>query len=590
MHVKTNTAADFLQKLTTVFPSTAALSGPAMATQSRPRSTSSGSTASSISSSSTQSSSADEDSADDSRTLTDTDEEAMDETETMFSALSLDSQMRLFPVGNNDAHLGAGSGRLEEMKNTPLFSAKVKLAAEGNDAAENVAGTEQQVGSQRDNIFPEYGLLAVDVESVQGFLDAKQEESYEAAVDPRIFVNVNTPWSAFICGSQGSGKSHTLSCLLENCLIESKRLGQLPKPLTGLVFHYDKFNSFSAGQVCEAAYLCSSGIPVKVLVSPSNFWNMQEAYKNMPNLPKGAPKPTVSPLYFEESQLTIGRMMRLMAVKESDGPMPLYIEVIFMILRQMAGEARGVGGVNYQRFKAKLAEEGLTAAQRGPLNLRLDLLESFMIPKEMPGTRKSKSPKTFGLEPGTLTIIDLSCPFVDEGSACVLFDICLGIFLERRTGGGRVIALDEAHKFMGDTVGAKDFTENLLSVIRLQRHLATRVIISTQEPTISPKLLDLCSMTFVHRFTSPDWLKVLKSHLAGASNNGNKVDDDESKGAIQEIFDVIVHLSVGEALMFSPSAMLTVRDGKIEKLGLSYRKVMIRKRLTADGGKSVQAE
>lgn len=32
--------------------------------------------------------------------------------------------------------------------------------------------------------------------------------------DPRVFLNGNAPWSAFICGLQGSGKSHTLACML----------------------------------------------------------------------------------------------------------------------------------------------------------------------------------------------------------------------------------------------------------------------------------------------------------------------------------------------------------------------------------------
>src|SRR5204863_353082 len=65
----------------------------------------------------------------------------------------------------------------------------------------------------------------------------------------------------------------------------------------------------------------------------------------------------------------------------------------------------------------------------------------------------------------------------------------------------------------------------LLQVIRLQRHLGTRVIISTQEPSISPKLLDLCSVTIVHRFTSPDWLKTLRRHLAGASLTARALED-----------------------------------------------------------------
>lgn len=89
--------------------------------------------------------------------------------------------------------------------------------------------------------------------------------------DPRLLFNVSSPSSTFICGSQGSGKSHTLSCMLENCLIPSK-IGQLPNPLTGVVFHYDAFISDTVGSPCEAAFLSShQGAKVRVLCSPTNI-------------------------------------------------------------------------------------------------------------------------------------------------------------------------------------------------------------------------------------------------------------------------------------------------------------------------------
>lgn len=144
------------------------------------------------------------------------------------------------------------------------------------------------------------------------------------------------------------------------------------------------------------------------------------------------------------------------------------------------------------------------------------------------------------------------------------------------------------NQFMTDSTSAKNFTDSLLSVIRLQRHLGTRVIISTQEPTISPKLLELSSMTFVHRFTSPQWLEALRSHLAGASaeaSDGN----EGGKRDVRKIFETIVNLDVGDALLFSPSALLDCKDMKTNKLGMSYLKVRVRQRLTADGGRSVLA-
>lgn len=135
------------------------------------------------------------------------------------------------------------------------------------------------------------------------------------------------------------------------------------------------------------------------------------------------------------------------------------------------------------------------------------------------------------------------------------------------------------------------FTESLISVIRLQRHYGARILMATQEPTISPRLLDLCSMTIVHRFSSPSWMAALKGHLAGVSYQG----DGNSERNTDEIFDAIVTLEAGQALLFSPSAMLEVSESTtnapshvaaINKLGLRYVKMRVRQRLTTDGGRS----
>lgn len=143
---------------------------------------------------------------------------------------------------------------------------------------------------------------------------------------------------------------------------------------------------------------------------------------------------------------------------------------------------------------------------------------------------------------------------------------------------------------MTGTESSSTFTESLLSVIRQQRHLATRVIIATQEPTISPSLLDLSSMTIVHRFTSPSWLAAIQTHLAGVSSEGNA-----SKRGVANIFKQIVELEAGQALVFSPSAMVGMEDGanhrslSMQKLGTRYLQVRVRERVTADGGRSILA-
>jgi hypothetical protein len=49
-------------------------------------------------------------------------------------------------------------------------------------------------------------------------------------------------------------------------------------------------------------------------------------------------------------------------------------------------------------------------------------------------------------EAGEVTIIDLTCPFVDPNTACVLFRIGMTMYLESGTSTGKIIAVDEANK------------------------------------------------------------------------------------------------------------------------------------------------
>lgn len=145
---------------------------------------------------------------------------------------------------------------------------------------------------------------------------------------------------------------------------------------------------------------------------------------------------------------------------------------------------------------------------------------------------------------------------------------------------------------MNSTTEANKLTDTLLSSVRLQRHEGIRVFISTQEPTITTALLDLCSITIVHRFTSPAWLHALKSHLAALDLT---LLQDNGERTAQDIFREIVNLRLGEALCFCPSAIVGVegipgdKQVKVKKMGTGYLKVIIRDRLTQDGGKSKMA-
>ena len=142
----------------------------------------------------------------------------------------------------------------------------------------------------------------------------------------------------------------------------------------------------------------------------------------------------------------------------------------------MAVESQGAPAFDYDVFRKRVDAEALTGQQIAPLKLRLELLESFMdrpskteegqqafaFPDTKAGRQarskwlvqkarersieKQSAERVWDFKPGTLTIVDLSCPFVDESSACALFGICLDLFLESRNIASRIVALDEAHK------------------------------------------------------------------------------------------------------------------------------------------------
>ncbi|KAL8869653.1 MAG: hypothetical protein Q9174_004111 [Haloplaca sp. 1 TL-2023] len=463
----------------------------------------------------------------------------------------------------------------EQCRTLPLFSV---------DVARSIRSSSTQ------GRFPQYALLAAREKAVKpSAVSGSSEETGMSSLPPdtadrRIFLNLNVGSSTFVCGSQGSGKSHTLSCMLESGL-QPSALGKLPNPLTGIVFHWDKFASPKTYQPCEAAYLCSEGIPVTVLVSPSNYSAMKATYDNLA-LARGSKLLKVRPLLLREKHLNVDRMMKLMAVGTDGQRSSLYMEVVCKKLREIVSKNGGTPDDLYSQLTTAInikKEFKFQTNQSDPLGMRLDLLKYFL--EEWQGGKFEPGPDIWAPRAGSLTIVDLTDQFVDASAACTLFDICLTLFLETQTSGQTMIALDEAHKYMSEGGSSAEFTESLLSVIRLQRHLGTRIIISTQEPTVSPKLLDLCSMTIVHRFTSPSWLDTLKAHLAGVNTFG----DSDAQQALKEIWETIVNLDVGQALLFSPSAMLDVCNSKPQKLGTRYVKIGVRQRRTADGGRSVSA-
>lgn len=110
-------------------------------------------------------------------------------------------------AGNERAHVDD-----QNLRTVPLFSGGVQKSSE-----ERPKSTATGSG----DVFPQFGLLGIR-QRAPGLSDIFPPVAEE---DQLVFANIEEPWSTFICGSQGSGKSHTLSCMLENCLLKNENLG-----------------------------------------------------------------------------------------------------------------------------------------------------------------------------------------------------------------------------------------------------------------------------------------------------------------------------------------------------------------------------
>lgn len=214
-------------------------------------------------------------------------------------------------------------------------------------------------------------------------------------------------------------------------------LGYLKSSVSTLVLQYNEYSSNTNTQPSEAAFLASilpqytahqrRQIPLRVLVSPTNYYNLARMYQQIPNV-------EVRPFLLKPQHLNVGMMLSLMSVSQADST-PLYMAQVTKVLRTMAMER--AGRFDYADFRRRLAECGLARNQNLFLDQRLDLLESYLDFSGQAGDY---------FVDGGVTILDLSCPFVDQSTACVLFRMAIDLFLNAHPSRGKMIVADEAHK------------------------------------------------------------------------------------------------------------------------------------------------
>jgi len=151
------------------------------------------------------------------------------------------------------------------------------------------------------------------------------------------YLNTHEPFCFVAVGVQGAGKSHTLACALEACLVPfpQENIVRLDAPMTALVLHYDT----SAASVCEATGLLSPApaltrilgpaaacVPKEravVLVSPAYLKQRRDFYGDYC---------TVKPLLLRWHLLSADHIKRIMRIKDGDNQ--LYVAALLDLLRR----------------------------------------------------------------------------------------------------------------------------------------------------------------------------------------------------------------------------------------------------------------
>lgn len=379
----------------------------------------------------------------------------------------------------------------------------------------------------------------------------------------RVFIHTHEPFCFAAIGVQGAGKSHTLGCVLESCLLPFNLEGWfcLDKAMTTLVLHYDQ----NTASVCEATGLLAPSVPILgescqvpksaavVLVSPS-FYEQRKAFYG--------DHCTVRPLLFDWESLTADHIKRIMRVQESDNQ--LYVSSFLSLLRKY--QRRNVVP-KFDDFIAEVREVCCVRGQSGPLDQRIALLESVVAQSTINrGLVQESLDLLKAVHSGKVVIVaDLTDPLLSRDEVNGLFQVLTEQFRAMPVKNGKLLALDEAHKFM-DGVKSDGLSEAIVNVARLMRHDGMRLAVSTQSPkALAPELLELVTVAALHNFHSQDWWTYLKKKLP----------------LEEAAWQKILALDPGNALVFASRHNFPPQD-----VGTNVLQVCIRRRLTADRGAS----
>lgn len=398
-----------------------------------------------------------------------------------------------------------------------------------NPEAGSVPVPEVLLGSS--SMTPQFGLLG-------------RSGSQSVAID---LTGCNT---ISLFGVQGFGKSYTLGVIAEMASARNAGVNVLPSPLATVIFHFHKSDAYEPEyatavepnrKTSEVDQLLAEygarpkGLEDVVLLAPEA---KVEARR------REYPRVQVEPIKFSSAELGAESWKFLLGAYGNDA---LYIRQLVAIMR------RHRDGLTLDTFRQEIADADLPRAAQRLAEDRLTLAEPYIDDARRLGEL---------LRPGRTVIVDLRDEWVEKDEALGLFVVMLRIFAASRYEGrefNKLVVFDEAHKYISES----DLISQVVETIREMRHQATSVIIASQDPLSVPRaIIELTSVLILHRMTSPQWLKHLRSAIV----------------ALNDVQDAAVtSLLPGEALVWA-------QRSTDKRFTLRPQKLAVRPRFTQHGG------
>jgi hypothetical protein len=366
----------------------------------------------------------------------------------------------------------------------------------------------------------------------------------------KVAIDLNGCNTISLFGVQGFGKSYTLGVIAEMASMANRGINVLPSPLATVIFHYHKSDAYepeyasavspntkqSEVNRLRAEYGAEpAGLKDVVLLAPEA--KVDQRRREFPSV-------TVEPIKFASSELGAESWKFLLGAYGNDS---LYIRQLVAIMR------RHRSGLTIDTFRQEIAAAGLPPAVQRLADDRLNLAEPYIDDARRLGEL---------LRPGRTAIVDLRDEWIEKDEALGLFVVMLRIFAGTKFQGrdfNKLVVFDEAHKYITES----DLIGQVVETIREMRHQATSVVIASQDPLSVPRaVIELTSILLLHRMTSPQWLKHLKSALVSL--------DSVEEGHMSA-------LGPGEALLWA-------QRSTDKRFTLRPQKVQVRPRFTQHGG------